>query len=437
MRTIALTFLATFADPDFAGCGTADRVPSEPAALPVAAGPTCEIDADCLIGCTQARCIGFRCARSEPLDADGDGVMPMPCGDDCDDRDPNAFPGANETCDGRDDDCDGTVDEAAPTIVNTFHVTHGFDEAVALPWGDDILVLSSSDERTIDAMKITTDGVELTTQAVELPLAAARDLRQVEAGPGDRHLLAHGADDGSIRYRVVQRTAAGAEVVEGPATLFESAGSVAAFELTAFGASFAVQYGAIDPASGMFRRFLRTTLDGPVIETSPAVIDPLALATDGTNLTVLDPGTFEVTFIDRSGIEVGRHGVGAGAGPWPLLASGEGVVYALLLERHPEIVSIDATGTLSTIAVSPVEGRAFEFFRAGGYFVVGGAFTPSGPWTVEVIDDGGSRLGIVELLIEQPVQRLSAVPWRDGIAVVAGLDGALELAVVARCPASE
>ena len=41
------------------------------------------------------------------VDADGDGVDAM---DDCDDNDPNNFPGNTETCDDADNDCDGEVD---------------------------------------------------------------------------------------------------------------------------------------------------------------------------------------------------------------------------------------------------------------------------------------------------------------------------------------
>jgi hypothetical protein len=55
-------------------------------------------------------------------DLDGDGhaapsALAVGCGpaalpaDDCDDADPAVFPGAPETCDGRDEDCDGQVDE--------------------------------------------------------------------------------------------------------------------------------------------------------------------------------------------------------------------------------------------------------------------------------------------------------------------------------------
>jgi hypothetical protein len=45
----------------------------------------------------------------EDFDADGDGWTT--CGGDCDDDDPNTYPGAEELCDGKDNDCDGDIDE--------------------------------------------------------------------------------------------------------------------------------------------------------------------------------------------------------------------------------------------------------------------------------------------------------------------------------------
>jgi hypothetical protein len=47
---------------------------------------------------------------AEPVDADGDGFS---TDDDCDDGDPEVFPGADERCDGVDNDCDGDIDEEA------------------------------------------------------------------------------------------------------------------------------------------------------------------------------------------------------------------------------------------------------------------------------------------------------------------------------------
>ena len=57
---------------------------------------------------------GISGANGGCLDADGDGYFAQTgCGTplDCNDNDPNTFPGANEVCDGADNNCDGTVDE--------------------------------------------------------------------------------------------------------------------------------------------------------------------------------------------------------------------------------------------------------------------------------------------------------------------------------------
>lgn len=51
--------------------------------------------------------------RPSPVDGDGDGFH---AGLDCDDTRSNVFPGAVERCTGRDDDCDGYVDDADPSV---------------------------------------------------------------------------------------------------------------------------------------------------------------------------------------------------------------------------------------------------------------------------------------------------------------------------------
>ena len=56
----------------------------------------------CLTACPKETDTG------EYPDADGDGFDSL---EDCDDRDPLIYPGSMETCDGRDEDCDGQIDE--------------------------------------------------------------------------------------------------------------------------------------------------------------------------------------------------------------------------------------------------------------------------------------------------------------------------------------
>ncbi len=75
--------------------------------------------------CTADACGGDDMCRHEPVDADADGfpaaeVGGMACGvprdtADCDDTDPSVHPGAEDVCNGVDDDCDGVVDEDCPT----------------------------------------------------------------------------------------------------------------------------------------------------------------------------------------------------------------------------------------------------------------------------------------------------------------------------------
>lgn len=62
-------------------------------------------DCDTLIDCSDPDC---------EIDIDGDGFFALPCGTDCDDNRGDVFPGNPELCDGLDNDCDTVVDEGNP-----------------------------------------------------------------------------------------------------------------------------------------------------------------------------------------------------------------------------------------------------------------------------------------------------------------------------------
>lgn len=95
------------------------------------------------------------------IDADGDGVEEA---EDCDDGDPAVFPGADEVCDGVDQDCDDLVDEAAVDM-GQWHVDadgDGFGSAELLsactqPSGTSTLGGDCDDS----VASIHPDGVEL------------------------------------------------------------------------------------------------------------------------------------------------------------------------------------------------------------------------------------------------------------------------------------
>ncbi len=75
--------------------------------------PLCANDPECASGdpCMIGACEGGVCVMSA-RDADDDGVAPLSCGGgDCNDLNPNTFPGAPEDCfDGDDNDCNGVAD---------------------------------------------------------------------------------------------------------------------------------------------------------------------------------------------------------------------------------------------------------------------------------------------------------------------------------------
>lgn len=72
------------------------------------APPSCDDDDECTLDSCDPDADSCRHDRVE-RDEDGDGFGA--CAGDCDDRDPRVRPGLEESCDGLDNDCDGSVDE--------------------------------------------------------------------------------------------------------------------------------------------------------------------------------------------------------------------------------------------------------------------------------------------------------------------------------------
>lgn len=96
-------------------CGSTTCAPGERCLMgtcrttePCSAAGTCTMPRDV---CRNDVCI------DRDSDLDGDGITAMR---DCDEERADVHPGATETCDGADQDCDGTIDEGTGT--STFHV---------------------------------------------------------------------------------------------------------------------------------------------------------------------------------------------------------------------------------------------------------------------------------------------------------------------------
>ena len=83
------------------------------------------------ISCTDTNKIDVNKAIEEvqTVDEDGDGYL---VGDDCNDNDATINPGAEEICDGFDNDCDAQVDEDVTTVFYEDKDADGFGDAATV-----------------------------------------------------------------------------------------------------------------------------------------------------------------------------------------------------------------------------------------------------------------------------------------------------------------
>ena len=105
----------------------------------------------------------------EDIDADGDGFFST---DDCDDIDSNIFPGADEYCNGLDDDCDGEIDEIGAVDAQTWYADfdgdgHGNSAMTIMACETTLPYVQNSNDCNDNDPSIYTDAKEICGNGID------------------------------------------------------------------------------------------------------------------------------------------------------------------------------------------------------------------------------------------------------------------------------
>ncbi|MFO0555835.1 MAG: putative metal-binding motif-containing protein [Polyangiaceae bacterium] len=245
--------------------------------------------------CTKDECdpLSGACSHSpvtEDRDKDGhngprEGTQfgdPDACGDDCDDTNPDAFPGNPEKCDGADNDCNGVVDDNAsfvPLELNPVRISTPEmppTEPGGLAWNGDSYVATfagvNGSGSDIWRSQLAPDGTKLQADEV-LKLSNSDAGGGALVWIGDRYGVAwHERRDGDydIFFRLLDST--GATVETAPVQLCDAPEFSLYPDLAWTGSRFVVVWQ--DERSGSFRVYGRTitpdgALDSPELQLVP------------------------------------------------------------------------------------------------------------------------------------------------------------------------